>query len=334
MKPRAEYSTHSPTCVNPAGHLTIELRKRVIAPSPSTLFPLPLVCQIPLPMLECVLLFGGYPSCPRGGSAWPRAAPRATYYPASVGDIRPRPIQTARIFLERSLNTLSMTRYPLQGFIGTASVSALWEPAGASGHRRLPHTEGSRRHLSPGSTSRSGVHKNTMASTGTTGQPRTVRWVDGKRSKYVVGFVVIPLLIIAVLLLPPISAATRIADLGSSPISEAGGAIADPDGTQVVFMPGTVARAVSRDDQFGPARELPGRERGQGSAGGGQVHPAHPGGQEPVLRAQAPRRGPVAIYLDHADPQRQRAVRDARRLHLGAPIAVLAVAAAQHHPRG
>ena len=80
-----------------------------------------------------------------------------------------------------------------------------------------------------------------MASTGTTGQPLTVRWVDGKRSKYVVGFVLIPLMIIAVLLLPPISAATRIANLGSSPISEAGGAIADPDGTQVVFMPGTVA---------------------------------------------------------------------------------------------
>jgi spore germination protein YaaH/uncharacterized protein YraI len=68
-----------------------------------------------------------------------------------------------------------------------------------------------------------------------------VRWVDGKRSKYVVGFVVIPLMIIAILLLPPISVATRIADLGTSPISEAGGAIADPDGTQVVFMPGTMA---------------------------------------------------------------------------------------------
>jgi spore germination protein YaaH len=67
-----------------------------------------------------------------------------------------------------------------------------------------------------------------------------VRWVDGKRSKYVVTFVVIPLLIIATLLLPPISAATRIADLGTSPIGEAGGAIADPDGTQVVFLPGTV----------------------------------------------------------------------------------------------
>ena len=67
-----------------------------------------------------------------------------------------------------------------------------------------------------------------------------VRWVDGKRSKYVVGFVVIPLMIIAVLLLPPISAATRIANLGNSPIGEAGGTIADPDGTQVVFLPGTV----------------------------------------------------------------------------------------------
>ena len=79
-----------------------------------------------------------------------------------------------------------------------------------------------------------------MASTGTTGQPRLVRWVDGKRSKYVVTFVVIPLLIIATLLLPPISAASRIANLGTSPIGEAGGAIADPDGTQVVFLPGTV----------------------------------------------------------------------------------------------
>jgi spore germination protein YaaH len=69
-----------------------------------------------------------------------------------------------------------------------------------------------------------------------------VRWVEGKRSKHIVDFVVIPLLIIAILLLPPISAATRVADLGTSPISEAGGAIADPDGTQVVFMPGTVSR--------------------------------------------------------------------------------------------
>ena len=159
MKPRAEYSTHSPTCVNPAGHLTVELRNHVIASSSSTLFPLPLVCQIPLPMLECALLFGGYPSCPRGGSAWPRAAPRATYYPASVGDIRPRPIQDYLNLPGALSNALIMARYPLQGFIDTASVSALGEPAGASGHRRLPHTEGSRRHLSPGSTSRSGVHK-------------------------------------------------------------------------------------------------------------------------------------------------------------------------------
>ena len=67
-----------------------------------------------------------------------------------------------------------------------------------------------------------------------------VRWVDGKRSKYVVGFVVIPLLVIAILLLPPISVATCIADLGTSPISEAGGVIADPDGTQVIFEPGTI----------------------------------------------------------------------------------------------
>jgi spore germination protein YaaH len=69
-----------------------------------------------------------------------------------------------------------------------------------------------------------------------------VRWVEGKRSKRIVDFVVIPLLIIAILLLPPISAGQRIADLGTTRISEAGGTIADPDGTQVVFMPGSVAQ--------------------------------------------------------------------------------------------
>jgi len=146
MKTRAEYSTHPPTCVNPAGHLTIELRKRVRAPSPSALFPLPLVCQIPLPVLECALLFGGYPSCPRGGSAWPRAAPRATYYPASVGDIRPRPIQTARIFLKRSVNALSMTRFPTQGVhrhgfrVGPLGACGGKWPLAPASHKRFAAT--------------------------------------------------------------------------------------------------------------------------------------------------------------------------------------------------
>ena len=173
-----------------------------------------------------------------------------------------------------------------------------------------------------------------MASTGTTGQPRTVRWVDGKRSKYVVGFVVIPLLIIAVLLLPPISAATRIANLGSSPISEAGGAIADPDGTQVVFMPGTVAEPFRATISSVPRVSFLEGSEGKDLLEAAKSIPPTLVAKSPYYALEAQRRGPVAIHLDDADPQRQRALRNAGRLHLGAAIANLAVAAAQHHPRG
>lgn len=145
MKPRAEYSTHSPTCVNPAGHLMIELRNHVIASSPATLFPLPLVCQIPLPMLECDLLFGGYPSCPRGGSAWPRAAPRATYYPASVGDIRPRPINCPNLpgaLSERAQhNKVSPSRVHRRGFrAGPLGACGCKRPSAPASHRRFAAT--------------------------------------------------------------------------------------------------------------------------------------------------------------------------------------------------
>jgi hypothetical protein len=89
------------------GHL--ELCKRVLTLRPS------LVCQIPLPVLESPLLFGGYPSCARGGSAWPRVVPRATYYLASVGDIRPRPIQFCPSLPGAIFRTLPGLASPLRG---------------------------------------------------------------------------------------------------------------------------------------------------------------------------------------------------------------------------
>lgn len=68
------------------------------------------------------------------------------------------------------------------------------------------------------------------------------RWLEGKRSGRIINFVLIPVLVIAILLLPPISAVQRVANLGSTQISEAGGTLTDPDGTQVVFLPGTISQ--------------------------------------------------------------------------------------------
>ncbi len=79
-----------------------------------------------------------------------------------------------------------------------------------------------------------------MTAIGTTRPSRLTRWLEGKRSGRIINFVVIPALVIAILLLPPISAVQRVTDLGTTQISEAGGTLTDPDGTQVIFLPGTI----------------------------------------------------------------------------------------------
>ena len=72
-------------------------------------------------------------------------------------------------------------------------------------------------------------------------QSTQTKWYEDKRIARILTFVVIPILLIAALLLPPISLIQRIADLGAVRVTEAGGVIADPDGTQVIFQPGTIA---------------------------------------------------------------------------------------------
>ncbi len=83
-----------------------------------------------------------------------------------------------------------------------------------------------------------------MRATEYSGQPRLVRWLEGPQSGRLITWVLIPLLVIAALLLPPISAVQKIADLGTSRIPRTGGAIADPDGTQVIFYEGTIAEPI------------------------------------------------------------------------------------------
>ncbi len=83
-----------------------------------------------------------------------------------------------------------------------------------------------------------------MRATEHSGQPRLARWLEGPQSGRLITWVLIPVLIIAALLLPPISAVQKIADLGTSRIPRTGGAIADPDGTQVIFYEGTIAEPI------------------------------------------------------------------------------------------
>lgn len=72
-------------------------------------------------------------------------------------------------------------------------------------------------------------------------------WLEDKRLGRVLTFVVIPILLIAALLLPPFSLVQRIADMGTAQITEEGGVIADPDGTQIIFPSGSVAAPFRAD---------------------------------------------------------------------------------------
>lgn len=76
------------------------------------------------------------------------------------------------------------------------------------------------------------------------GQSRATSWLEDKRLARILTFVVIPLLIIAALLLPPVSAVQRINGMGAATVNEEGGVIQDPDGAQVIFDPGTVNQPI------------------------------------------------------------------------------------------
>jgi hypothetical protein len=69
---------------------------------------------------------------------------------------------------------------------------------------------------------------------------RLANLLEGKRGSRIINFIVIPLLLIAALLLPPISLIQRFSGMGYERISDAGGTLTTTDGTQVTFLPGTV----------------------------------------------------------------------------------------------
>jgi hypothetical protein len=68
-------------------------------------------------------------------------------------------------------------------------------------------------------------------------------WLESKRGARIVYFVFVPVLVILALLLPPISIVQRISGLGTTRITEAGGVVTDPDGSQVIFVPGAASRS-------------------------------------------------------------------------------------------
>jgi spore germination protein YaaH len=59
----------------------------------------------------------------------------------------------------------------------------------------------------------------------------------------VINLILIPLLILSALMLPPISLADRLLSVGYERIGRDGGAVQDPDGTQVIFVPEGVNRS-------------------------------------------------------------------------------------------
>ena len=66
---------------------------------------------------------------------------------------------------------------------------------------------------------------------------------ESRMGGVLINFILIPLLILSALLLPPISLADRLLSIGYERIGRDGGAIQDPDGTQVTFVPEGVDRS-------------------------------------------------------------------------------------------
>jgi hypothetical protein len=81
-----------------------------------------------------------------------------------------------------------------------------------------------------------------MTATDSSKSSRFGDWLESKRGARIVYFVIIPVLVILALLLPPISIVQQFSGLGTTRISAAGGVVTDPDGSQVIFAPGTVGR--------------------------------------------------------------------------------------------
>jgi uncharacterized protein YraI len=67
-------------------------------------------------------------------------------------------------------------------------------------------------------------------------------WLESERGARIIYFAIIPVLVILALFMPPISLVQRISGLGTTRITEAGGAVTDPDGSQVIFAPGSASR--------------------------------------------------------------------------------------------
>ncbi|RME97501.1 MAG: hypothetical protein D6768_19505, partial [Chloroflexi bacterium] len=66
---------------------------------------------------------------------------------------------------------------------------------------------------------------------------------ESRMGGIVINFVLIPLLILSAMLLPPISLADRVLSIGYESIDSDGGAIQDPDGAQVTFLPEGIERS-------------------------------------------------------------------------------------------
>ncbi|MBN1217487.1 MAG: cellulase family glycosylhydrolase [Anaerolineae bacterium] len=67
--------------------------------------------------------------------------------------------------------------------------------------------------------------------------------VESRLGGVVINFLLIPLLILSALLLPPVSLADRVLSIGYERIGRDGGAIQDPDGTQITFLPEGIRRS-------------------------------------------------------------------------------------------
>ena len=104
---------------------------------------------------------------------------------------------------------------------------------------------------------------------------RFTQFLEDRSTARIITLIVIPVLLIAALLLPPISVVERIQDAGKVRVSTAGGVVSDPDGTQVTFLPGTVAQSFRAQMQSVPRPSFLQGSGGQETAAAAKAIPPH-----------------------------------------------------------
>jgi spore germination protein YaaH len=121
--------------------------------------------------------------------------------------------------------------------------------------------------------------------------------LEGTVGGLIINFLIIPFLCLAIILLPPVSAAQRILDINYNIIDQDGGAVRDPDGMQVTFLPEGINRQIKVRLTSEPRTTFLEGSAGKELLAAAEAIPANLIMKSPLYRLDVKGEEPTAIVL-------------------------------------